>query len=214
MRTPVKARLITAVMLAGLLASTLLGAHPAGAQPDGQTDLLSVIQQWVTASNAGDTATLATILASSYQGITTNMPPNAPPQLRQPTNRDAELQDAGQPEVHVTASHCAQTSANTVQCDIGVSGGPSGHLPHPWTATAVFTFAEGKIVRYVQTLSETTRNDLAQIFANVQPPQRMPATGRPDGAPGSASLFFLLACAGLLFAAGGAVRRRRGDSRP
>ena len=214
MRTQVKARLVTAVMLAGLLASILRGTQTAGAQPAGQTDLLGIIQQWVTASNAGDTASLKTILDPSYQDITTNMPPNAPPQLRQPSNRDAALQDASQRLVHVTASHCAQPSVNTVRCDIGVSGGPSAHLPHPWTATAVFTVANGKIVRYVQTLSETTRNDLAQIFANLPQPQRMPDTGRPDGAPGSASLFFLLACAGLLFAAGGAVRRRRGDSRP
>ncbi|MDQ3928527.1 MAG: hypothetical protein M3328_05195, partial [Chloroflexota bacterium] len=254
MQTQVNARLVTAVMLAGLLASTLLGAQTAGAQPAqggsdrvpnvqaavaafnagdtatlttlfdpsfqdvtreeetlsattaadlrtlfaspaGQTNLLSVVQQWVTAANAGDTASLKTILDPSFQGVTTNMPPDAPPQLRQPGNRDAALQDAGQRLVQVTASHCAQTSANTVRCDIAVSGGPSAHLPHPWTATAVFTFANGKIVRYVQTLSETTRNDLAQIFANLPQPQRMPDTGRPDGTPGSASLFFLLACA-------------------
>jgi hypothetical protein len=202
-------------MLAGLLAGPVLGARTAAAQPagrSGQSDLLSQVQQFVTAYNAGDTATLTNLFDPSYQGVITNMPPNAPPQATAPTNRAMELQNAAQRLVHVTASNCVLASADTVRCDIGLSGGPTANLPHPYTETAVFTFANGKIMRLDETLSDTTRSDFAAIFAQRQQPG-MPRTGAPGGALGPGLLFFLLAWGGLLLAAGGTVLRRRDASR-
>lgn len=214
MQTHMKARLGTAVMLTGLLASVLTGAYSAAAHPAAPADLLGRVQQFVTAWNAGDTATLGTILDPSYQAVITNMPPNAPPQASQPTTRAAELQNAGQRLVQVTASGCVLAAADAVRCDVGLRGGPTATLPHPYTETAVFTFANGQIVRNEETLSATTRNDFAQIFAHLPQPQPgMPTTGRPAGATGSDLLVFLLAGGGLLLAAGGALRRRRGAGR-
>jgi hypothetical protein len=215
MQTPMKPLVTAVVILAGLLAGPLLGARTAAAQlplTSGQGDLLGIIQQFVTAYNAGDTATLANLVDPSYEGVITNMPPTAPPQASAPTNRAAELQNAGQRLVHVTASNCVLESGSSVRCDIGLSGGPTANLPHPYTETAVFTFANGKITRLDETLSDTTRSDFAAIFAHLQQPG-MPTTGAPDGATGTGLLFFLLVCGGLLAAVGGAVLRRRGASR-
>ena len=214
MQKHMKTRLAKVVVLVGLFATGLFGVRTAAAQPTEQgSDLLGIVQQFVTAWNAGDTATLGNILDPSYQAVITNMPPNAPPPATQPTNRAAELQNAGQRLVHVTASSCSQASSSTVKCDITLSGGPTANLPHPYTETAVFTISNGKIVRNDETLSDITRNDFAQIFSQLQQQPGMPTTGRPDGATGSGLLYFLLACGGLLFAAGGAFVRRRGDSR-
>jgi hypothetical protein len=215
MQTPTKTLLTAAVILAGLLAGPALGARTAAAQPaapSGQADLLGIVQQFVTAYNAGNTATLTNLFDPSYQGVITNMPPSAPPEATAPTSRATELQNAAQRLVHVTASNCALASTSTVRCDMGLSGGPTANLPHPYTETAVFTFANGKIVRLDETLSDTTRSDFAAIFAQLQQPG-MPRTGAPDGATGPGWLFFLLAFGGLLLAVGGTVLRRRGASR-
>lgn len=210
MQTHRKGLMTAAVILAGLLAGPVLAARPAAAQPaqpGGQAALLSMIQQFVTAYNAGDTTTLANLFDPSYQGVITNMPPGAPPQATAPTNRATELQNAAPRLVHVTASNCALASAGTVRCDIGLSGGPTAGLPHPYTETAVFTFGNGKIMRLDETLSNTTRSDFAAIFAHLQQPG-MPRTGAPGSASDSGMPFLLLALGGLLIAVCGVAVRQ------
>jgi hypothetical protein len=208
MQAYVKARLAL-VVVAGLLAGA--GAGSAAAHPTPQTDLAGIVQQFVAAFNAGDTATLRMLLDPAYQDVITNWPPAAPPQLTAPSGRDAALQQASRRLVQAAAANCGISGADRVQCDITLSGGPAAALAHPYTETAVFTIANGKIVRDEERLSDTTRDDFAALFAHQQP--GMPTTGAPDGATGSGLLFFLLASGGLLAAVGGVVLRRRGAAR-
>jgi hypothetical protein len=84
----IKARLasvVSVVMVAGLLAGVLVGTGTASAQTGGQSDLLGIIQQFVSAFNAGDTATLQNIVDPSFQSVVTNWPTNAPVMCKNPS---------------------------------------------------------------------------------------------------------------------------------
>jgi hypothetical protein len=198
----IKARLASIVVMVGLLAGVLVGTGDAWAQTSGQSDLLGIIQQFVSAFNAGDTATLQNIVDPSFQSVVTNWPTNAPPEVRAPSNRDTQLQNASQHLIQTAASNCSVISPNTAQCDIMLSGAPIASLPHPWKETAVFTFSNGKIVRLDERLSDTTKNDFAQIFASQQP--GMPTTGSANG---NGTLFLAIMVSAALLAAGGVARR-------
>src|SRR5690349_14460347 len=115
MHVYVKARLAF-VVVAGLLAGAWAGAGSAAARPVPQADLVGIVQQFIAAFNAGDTATLRTLLDPAYQDVITNWPPAAPAQLTAPSGRDAALQQAGQRLVQATASNCVVTGADGVQC--------------------------------------------------------------------------------------------------
>lgn len=111
--------------------------------------------------------------------------------------------------VRVTLSNCQLTRPDVVSCDTVLSGGPIPPLAHPWTETSVLTFANGKVLRLDETLSDQTAQDLQAFIAASPPPGGMPTTGVAD-----LSIPLLALLLGLSLVMNGVLVRRTTSRRP
>jgi len=109
--------------------------------------------------------------------------------------------------VRVTLSNCKLTRTNVVTCDTVLSGGPIPPLPHPWTEISMLTFANGKILRLDETLSDQTAQEL-QAFAGANSQAGMPSTGASDLSTPRLALFLGLLLVGVGALICGPIRRR------
>jgi hypothetical protein len=199
MKSHIRARLASLVLAVALLVSLLGMAHTVSAHPARQSsDPVATVLAMVDAFNRHDAGALRNLLDPSFEDVTVNAPAGLPPEY---PKVDVEIFIRESAEgIHVDASNCQLTAPDKVVCDVTLSGGDVPPLPHPFTETATFTVANGKITRLEETFSPQTLSDIEALLA-AQP--GMPTTGSTD----TQTPFAALAIGLFLLAFGLVVRR-------